>query len=154
MTDNSFLYKIGDGETRPWGSYEVTAFGDLEAGKEFCEKLITVRPGQILSLQSHELRSEAWRVEAGTLTVILDDTRHTLTAGQSILIPQGSLHAMANLTDGNCVVFERQEGICREADIQRFHDAYGRSVDALPSGPKAEGSLAVYRQALAEIKPI
>ncbi len=152
MTQDSFTYKVGDSDQRPWGAYEVTAIGSLEGGEEYCEKLITVHPGQILSLQSHQMRREMWRIEAGTLTVILDDTRHTLTVGQTLMIPQGSLHAMANLMDGDCVVFERQEGICREADISRFHDAYGRSVDPLPAGDKALGSLVLYKQTLADLK--
>lgn len=150
MTQNSPAYKIGDSETRPWGSYEVTGYGALNEGAEFCEKRITVLPGQVLSLQSHELRRELWRVEDGVLTVVLDDTSHTLAAGQSIAIPQGALHAMANLTGEACVVFERQEGICREADIRRFHDAYGRSVDTLPPGAQAARSLDLYKKILAE----
>ena len=152
MTQNSFSYKVGDGETRPWGAYEVTACGSLGGDKEFCEKRITVLAGQILSLQSHALRGEVWRVESGVLTVILNDSRRDLEAGETIDIPLGSLHAMANLTDRDCVVFERQEGVCRESDIRRFYDAYGRSVDTLPEEPHAAESLRIYQNVLAELK--
>ena len=46
-------YKKGDHDTRPWGTWEV-----LDAGDTFCVKKITVTPGNILSLQSHNHRAE------------------------------------------------------------------------------------------------
>ncbi len=144
-------YHVGDRDTRPWGEYEVTAVTKNAAGEEVCEKKITVLPKQILSLQSHELRRELWRVVSGELTVILNDRRITLTAGQDINVPLGSIHAMANTSDAPCVVFERQEGTCREEDIKRYLDAYGRGVEA-SDNPVVTASLAVYTEVMKEIK--
>lgn len=144
-------YNVGDRDTRPWGEYEVTAVGTTDSGEEYCEKKITVLPKQILSLQSHDLRREVWRVIEGQLTVVLNDTRHTLNAGQEIKVPLGSIHAMANVSAGPCVVFERQEGICREEDIRRYLDAYGRGVENT-SDPVVVASLDVYKKVMAEIK--
>ena len=140
-------YKIGDHDERPWGSYVVTAVGHA-GGEEYCEKEITVRPGQILSLQSHELRREHWRVEKGTLTVVLDGERLTLNAGEDVRIPLRGVHCMANLGKVPCVVHERQEGVCREEDIRRYVDAYGRATEDVP---EAASSIGVYREILAEI---
>ena len=144
-------YKVGDRDIRPWGMYEVTAVGRTAQGEEFCEKIITILPGQSLSLQSHELRRELCRVAQGELTVILNGQRITLKAGEDINVPLGNIHAMANLSSSSCVVFERQEGICREDDIKRYLDAYGRSVEA-PSDPVASASLSVYKKILDDLK--
>ena len=38
---------------KPWGSYEI-----LNSGKNYLVKKINVIPGGVLSLQSHEHRSE------------------------------------------------------------------------------------------------
>ncbi len=140
-------YKIGDRDTRPWGEYEVTAVGITESGEEYCEKKITVSPRQILSLQSHEMRRELWRVTSGELTVVLNDELHTLKAGEEIKVPLGSIHAMANMSDIPVVVFERQEGICREEDIKRYLDAYGRGTED-SSDPAVAASLSVYRKVM------
>ncbi len=124
-------YKVGDTDQRPWGSYIVTGVGYNAANEEFCTKDITVKSGGILSLQSHDQRREKWTVKSGTLTVVLDDQCLTLEAGQSVDIPLGAIHCMANLGMQECVVGELQEGICREADIKRYVDANGRKTEAL-----------------------
>ncbi len=46
---------------RPWGAYECT-----DQDERFQVKRITVKPGQILSLQKHHHRSEHWVVVSGT----------------------------------------------------------------------------------------
>lgn len=143
-------YKVGDKETRPWGEYVVTATSLLDGGKDFCEKIITVMPGKILSLQSHDKRAEVWRVEEGKLTVILDGKLFSLQEGESIDIPLKAIHCMANMTDKPCKVCEKQEGICREEDIVRYIDAYGR--ETLPfSESNITDSIALYRDILEKI---
>lgn len=143
-------YKVGDHDKRPWGSYTVTAVGKNAAGEDVCEKDIHVLPQQILSLQSHAERREHWQVIAGTLTVILDDTRHELPAGSAIRIPLGAIHCMANLSGDTCTVREVQEGICREEDIKRYIDAYGRGTENV-FGETAEKSIALYKDILAAL---
>lgn len=143
-------YKVGDTDQRPWGSYVVTGVGLNAAGEEFCTKDITVAPGKVLSLQSHELRRERWTVKSGLLTVVLDDQLLTLQEGESIDIPLKSIHCMANLTKSFCVVSEIQEGICREADIKRYVDANGRQTETLTS-PLAEASITHYTRIMNEI---
>lgn len=143
-------YKVGDIDTRPWGSYTVIAVGLNEDGEEFCEKEIIVNPGQVLSLQSHEHRREYWRVMQGTLTIIVDGKRKTLAKDEDVRIPKGALHCMANLGEEACVVQERQAGLCREEDITRYMDAYGRVEDK--NRPEIAESLALYKQILEDIK--
>lgn len=146
------VYKIGDRDDRPWGHYVVTGAGVDVRGEEYCEKTITVRPGQVLSLQSHDLRRETWTVRRGTLTALRDGERIEVLPRENVHIPKGSVHCMANLGEEDCIVEERQEGVCREEDIKRYMDAYHRSTEALYPVP-AE-SFTAYRAILADIKKI
>lgn len=144
-------YKVGDQDfSRGWGGYVVTDVGMRDNGEEFCEKDITVNPGQALSLQSHDHRREHWKVVEGSLTVVLDGERLTLESGEDVRIPVGGVHCMANLSSSTCVVHEVQEGVCREADIHRFKDMYGRPAEQSSAG-NVISSLAVYNAILNEI---
>jgi mannose-6-phosphate isomerase-like protein (cupin superfamily) len=149
----SVVYQVGERGDRPWGHYIVTDTGKTADGEEFCEKSITIRPLQILSLQSHQLRRETWTVKRGVLTVLLDGQRIDLLSGEALHIPVGSIHCMANLGDEDCIVQERQEGICREADIKRFMDVYRRDTENLAS-PVATESFTAYRTILVDINKI
>ena len=83
ISDDGPAYRVGEREERPWGSYLVTDVGRTLGGDEFCEKLITIRPGGVLSLQSHRLRDERWTVEKGALTAIVDDNFIIASAGHA-----------------------------------------------------------------------
>lgn len=122
-------YRIGETDTRPWGMWEVLETG-IENNEEFCIKKITVNPGGILSLQSHQLRREEWTVLEGILEVTRDKDIITLATGKTIDIPCGAVHRMANRSDKPVVVKEIQRGVCREDDIIRYEDVYGRSVQS------------------------
>ncbi|HYD18587.1 MAG TPA: phosphomannose isomerase type II C-terminal cupin domain [Patescibacteria group bacterium] len=142
-------YIVGETDTRPWGSYTVVAAGRNE-GEEYCEKEIIVNPGHILSLQSHVHRREHWMVKQGVLTVVLDGQRITLKKGGEIRIPVGGVHCMANLGTDACIVREVQAGICREEDIARYMDAYGRVTDVTDAA-NVQQSLVIYKQLLGEL---
>lgn len=116
------MYQVGQYEERPWGSYKV-----LEVGTNYCKKEIIVQPGKILSLQSHNYRKECWIVKYGTLEVMVDTKQMILNEGDSVEISVGVLHCMANLSHIPCVVEELQTGICKEDDIIRYADNYGRT---------------------------
>jgi mannose-6-phosphate isomerase len=148
--NNMTGYKVGDKDSRGWGGYIVTAVGTHGNGEEFCEKDITVNPGQALSLQSHDHRREHWVVTEGTLTVVLDGDRLTLEPGDDVRIPVGGVHCMANLSSAKCVVHEVQEGLCREEDIHRFKDMNNRPVEQSDAS-NVVSSLTVYDQILGEI---
>lgn len=141
-------YTIGDYDQRPWGFWLVTDVKSKSRNNDYCEKVIVVSPGKILSLQSHKLRNEKWTVLDGTLVTIIDGQSQTLKCGDSIDVPSGALHSMANLGDTACIIKEQQTGICRESDITRYLDAYGRSTggDTDDIAP----SIALYRTILAQ----
>lgn len=107
---------------RPWGSYESVA-----NGPEFQVKHIIVEPGERLSLQSHIHRSEHWVIVRGTAEVTVDDKVSSLHENQSIYIPVGSKHRLANPGDIPLELIEVQCGsYLGEDDITRYEDQYGR----------------------------
>lgn len=107
---------------RPWGYYTC-----LNRGDGYQTKMICVHPGQKLSIQSHNHRSEHWVVLEGTACVILDDVTHTLEAGKSIDIPVKAIHSLQNPYETDLKIIEVQKGsILLESDIIRYQDMYNR----------------------------
>lgn len=107
---------------RPWGYYIVTSMGD-----GFETKIIHVNPGQKLSVQSHNHRSEHWFILSGKANVILNDKEMVLLPGQSIDIPQKAIHSLQNLQKEDLEIVEIQTGdLLSEEDIIRYSDIYGR----------------------------
>lgn len=107
---------------RPWGFYTVIA-----EGKGFQTKIIHVNPGQKLSVQSHNYRSEHWVVLSGKANVVLEGKNHILSAGHSIDIAVKAIHSLQNPYDEDLEIIEVQKGdILSEEDIIRYEDMYGR----------------------------
>lgn len=110
---------------RPWGSYMQIA-----AGPRFQVKLIRVKPGGRLSLQSHRYRAEHWVVVQGQAQVTCDEQVMTLGENQSTYIPVGSVHRLENPGSVELEVIEVQSGsYLGEDDIIRYEDIYGRMSD-------------------------
>ncbi|MBC8284416.1 MAG: mannose-1-phosphate guanylyltransferase/mannose-6-phosphate isomerase, partial [Nitrospinae bacterium] len=106
---------------KPWGSYTV-----LDSGPNFLLKRIEVLPGESLSLQSHQHRSEHWTVATGSAKVELEETFH-LEVGGSIIIPLNAKHRLGNPGSEILIIFEIQFGsLLDENDILRYEDHYGR----------------------------
>ena len=107
---------------KPWGSYQV-----LEEGTHYIVKKIIVNPGGKLSLQSHQHRSEHWIIAEGEAEVTINDEIKTLKENETIFIPQGFKHRLANKTDTKLIIIEFWYGdILDENDIERFEDIYER----------------------------
>ncbi|MEO1306367.1 MAG: mannose-1-phosphate guanylyltransferase/mannose-6-phosphate isomerase [Pseudomonadota bacterium] len=107
---------------RPWGWYET-----LCLGQRFQVKRIMVKPGGILSLQSHVHRSEHWIVVGGTAEVTVGEEKKLLTENESVYIPLGAVHRMANPGRVPMYLIEVQTGTyLGEDDIVRYEDVYNR----------------------------
>lgn len=107
---------------RPWGFYTVIAQGD-----GFLTKIIHVNPGQKLSVQSHNYRSEHWVILSGTAKVVLEGKELILSPGHSIDIPLKAIHSLQNPYDEDIEIIEVQKGDpLLEEDIIRYEDMYGR----------------------------
>ena len=108
---------------KPWGYFEI-----LESGDKFLIKKIIVKPGGILSLQSHEDRSEHWIVAEGQAEVTIDKKIIVLKENESIFIPKGATHRMANHKNEDLVIIEMWYGeSLDENDIKRYEDIYKRT---------------------------
>jgi len=108
---------------RPWGYYE-----SIDIGERFQVKRIVVVPGGILSLQKHRHRAEHWIVVRGTAEVTVGDQVRAVHENESVYIPIGSLHRMANKGKIPLELIEVQTGsYLGEDDIERLEDAYKRT---------------------------
>lgn len=108
---------------RPWGSYQSTDMGD-----RFQVKRLIVNPGQTLSLQKHHHRAEHWIVVKGTAKISIDEETKMLNENESVYIPIGATHRLANPGKIPLHIIEVQSGsYLGEDDIVRFEDTYGRS---------------------------
>jgi len=108
---------------RPWGWYET-----LCLDTRFQVKRIMVKPGGVLSLQSHHHRSEHWIVVAGTAEVTIGDEVKLVTENQGVYVPLGAVHRMANPGKLPMYLIEVQTGsYLSEDDIVRYEDVYDRA---------------------------
>ena len=107
---------------RPWGYYQ-----DVDIAARYKVKRIVVKPGSKLSLQKHFHRSEHWVVVKGTAEVTLGDNVRSVHENESIYIPIGSIHRLANHGKIALELIEVQVGsYLGEDDIVRVDDVYGR----------------------------
>ena len=107
---------------RPWGSFVI-----LEDADDCKVKRLVVKPGQVLSLQRHQRRSEHWTVVSGKAKIRLGDKEIILEANQSTYIPAGTLHRLENPGESDIHLIEVQTGdYFGEDDIERLEDIYGR----------------------------
>ncbi len=108
---------------RPWGGYT-----SVLNGERFQVKRLFVHPGKKLSLQKHHHRAEHWVCVRGAAEVTIDDKVTILHENQSIYIPQGSVHRLANPGKIQLEMIEIQTGsYLGEDDIIRLVDEFGRS---------------------------
>lgn len=114
---------------RPWGWFETLALAD-----RFQVKRIVVKPGAALSLQSHVHRAEHWIVVSGTAQVTVGDEVKLMTENQSVYVPLGAIHRLANPGKVPVVLIEVQTGAyLGEDDIIRYEDIYARGDEKGPA---------------------
>jgi len=108
---------------RPWGWYD-----SIDAGPRFQVKRILVNPGASLSLQMHHHRAEHWVVVTGTAEVTRGTHVELVSENQSVYIPLGEAHRLANPGKVPLEIIEVQSGAyLGEDDIVRLDDTYGRA---------------------------
>lgn len=107
---------------RPWGKYL-----SIDMGVRHQVKRITVKPGGILSLQKHYHRAEHWVVVRGTAEVTRNHEVMVVHENESIYLPIGTIHRMANPGKIPLELIEVQVGsYLGEDDIVRIEDIYKR----------------------------
>lgn len=109
---------------RPWGYYQ-----SADLGSRYQVKRIGVKPGARLSLQKHFHRSEHWVVVRGTAEVTVDDKVLLVHENESVYVPIGAVHRLANPGKIPLELIEVQVGsYLGEDDIVRLEDVYRRST--------------------------
>jgi mannose-1-phosphate guanylyltransferase len=108
---------------RPWGGYS-----SVLNGARFQVKRLFVKPGKKLSLQKHHHRAEHWIVVSGTAEVTIDGNITMLSENESIYLPLGCVHRLANPGKILLELIEVQTGsYLGEDDIIRIEDEFGRT---------------------------
>lgn len=106
--------------TRPWGSFSQYAFN-----QEVTVSMMTVEPGERLSLQSHTGRAELWIVLDDGAEIQIGEEVHQGNAGDEFWIPAGEQHRLSS--GGPRVrVLEVAFGNWQQEDITRYADDYNR----------------------------
>ncbi len=109
---------------RPWGYYQ-----SVDQGGRYQVKRIVVRPSGRLSLQKHYHRAEHWIVVRGAAEVTLNGVVQLVHENESIYLPIGSDHRLANPGKIDLEIIEVQTGsYLGEDDIVRFEDVYNRHL--------------------------
>jgi mannose-1-phosphate guanylyltransferase/mannose-6-phosphate isomerase len=107
---------------RPWGWYQT-----MDLGERFRVKRIQVTPGKKLSLQKHHHRAEHWVVVKGTAEVTRDSEVLIVRENESVYLPLGCVHRLANPGKIPVEIIEVQTGAyLEEDDIVRIEDEFGR----------------------------
>ena len=121
MKDIEHFKKNIKEDIRPWGKFR--SFPHKPAGSI---KIITLNPGQALSLQYHHHRSEFWVVLDKGLEVTVGDRVWQPEESEEILIPRKTPHRLRCLSRNQARVMEIWIGDSDESDIVRLQDDYGR----------------------------
>ncbi len=106
---------------RPWGSFKQYAFNS-----DCTVSLMTVLPGQRLSLQTHTGRAELWIVLDEGALVQVGNTARDYKAGEEIWIPANAKHRLSCGGEKPVRVLEVAFGNWQQDDIKRYADDYRR----------------------------
>jgi mannose-6-phosphate isomerase len=108
-------------DQRPWGSFEQFTLNEPTT-----VKILRVESGKRFSLQTHEHRSEYWKVLIGSGTAQVGEELREVTVGDAIEIPQSTAHRLTG-GDLGITVLEIGFGTFDESDITRLEDDFGRA---------------------------
>ncbi len=114
---------ITNKEIRSWGSFTTLLQED-----NYRIKRLEIYPGHRLSLHVHYHRSERFVVLSGSCKLQVGESENSLCVGQTILVPQCTIHRLENPGVIKLVLAEISTGnYIGEDDILRISDDYGRS---------------------------
>lgn len=103
---------------REWGVYEL-----LNYQESYKVKKVTIYPGMSMNLHQHEMRSEHWSIVEGVATITLGNETKDYDRYDSVFVPIGMKHKVANKTDKNVVIIEVCIGeSVSESDMVKIYD--------------------------------
>lgn len=107
-------------EERPWGNFKRFINNTPST-----VKIITVNPDAQLSLQSHQKRSEFWKVIKGSGIFKVGESEIGVEVGAEQFVPIEAKHQIIAGSEG-MEILEIGLGDFDENDIIRYEDKYGR----------------------------
>jgi mannose-6-phosphate isomerase-like protein (cupin superfamily) len=108
-------------DIRPWGKFR--SFPHKKAGNI---KIITVNPGESLSLQYHHHRCEFWIALDEGLEITVGNQVWELSKNEEVFIPKKAPHRLRSVSKEPARVMEVWIGESAEDDIVRLEDKYNR----------------------------
>lgn len=106
---------------RPWGNFRQFTHNTLST-----VKILNVKAGEALSLQSHAERSEFVRILSGQGLLEIGDKKYEVGPEDEYLIPVNTKHRIT-ARSGGLSYLEIAIGKFDEADEIRYEDKYGRA---------------------------
>lgn len=106
---------------RPWGNFQ-----QFTLNTPTTVKLITVDPGERLSLQTHSSRSEFWQILDCPIDITLGERAWSAQPGEEVWVAMGEAHRMGNSGRNPGRILEIGFGWFDEDDIVRLDDDYQR----------------------------
>jgi len=106
---------------RPWGWHKII----WQIQDKAWVKIVFVKQGERLSLQSHNNRSEIWLVIKGLVEARVGEKIHQLGIGRFVNISKKQKHRLTGIKDS--YILEIALGCPKEEDIIRYEDDYGRA---------------------------
>src|SRR3989344_6336949 len=104
---------------RPWGNFRQFNLNSLAT-----VKILTIKPGEMLSLQSHTKRSEFVKIIHGNGVLEIGENKYNVVEGDEHNIPINTKHRMTAGAYG-LAYLEIDMGDFDEEDIIRYEDKYG-----------------------------
>ncbi len=108
-------------EERPWGNFERFTLNE-----QTTVKIVSVKAGEAISLQTHEHRDEFWRVLKGSGVITINGKDTPAHEGDEFFSPRHTEHCVEGGADGLSFL-EIAFGDFSEDDIHRLEDKYGRA---------------------------
>ena len=105
---------------RPWGN-----FRQFNLNTSVTVKILTLKPNEQLSLQSHAKRSEFCRVISGSGIVEIGENKYNVAIGDEYNVPVGVKHRVI-AGDSGLAYLEIDTGDFDEEDIIRYEEKNGR----------------------------
>ena len=110
-----------DREERPWGNFERFTLNEKTT-----VKIVSVKAGQSISLQTHEHRDEFWRIIKGSGVIRIGEKDNEAREGDTFFSPRHGKHRVTGGIEG-LAFLEIAFGDFDENDIKRLEDRYGRT---------------------------
>ncbi len=107
-------------EERPWGYFLRFTANEIST-----VKIMSIKPNESLSLQTHEKRGEFWKIISGDGEITIGEEIYEAKKNDEFFIPPQIKHRAKGKENG-LEFLEIAVGEYNEEDIKRIEDKYNR----------------------------